>query len=165
MNSGAHTIQECTCKTCGSYLGWRIVKAHEWPEKWKEGNCILELEFLTEEHADDSPLPSPLTTPTKKEYSQEETSLSPTRTRSHIPPLPYSPQLPPIPSSPTATTSTSRSKVRNLHMSKMLGIGHRRSNTDLSKQAQRSQGQRTPVPVPVPAPMPIAVQGSPPRRT
>lgn len=46
MDTGAHTIQELTCTTCSSYLGWKIVRAHEFPEKWKEGNYLLELELL-----------------------------------------------------------------------------------------------------------------------
>ncbi|KAG6911148.1 hypothetical protein DXG01_003888 [Tephrocybe rancida] len=46
MATGAHTMQEITCSTCSSYLGWKIVRAHESSEKWKEGNCLLELENL-----------------------------------------------------------------------------------------------------------------------
>lgn len=39
-------MQEITCLTCSSYLGWKIVRAHEESERWKEGNCLLELENL-----------------------------------------------------------------------------------------------------------------------
>ncbi|KAI0073233.1 yippee-domain-containing protein [Panus rudis PR-1116 ss-1] len=46
MDTGAHTVQEVSCKTCGTKLGWKIVRAYEWPEKWKEGNIILELSLL-----------------------------------------------------------------------------------------------------------------------
>lgn len=46
MATGAHTMQEITCLTCSSYLGWKIVRAHEESERWKEGNCLLELENL-----------------------------------------------------------------------------------------------------------------------
>ncbi|KAG6865368.1 hypothetical protein C0991_003145 [Blastosporella zonata] len=46
MATGAHTMQEITCLSCSSYLGWKIVRAHESTEKWKEGNCLLELENL-----------------------------------------------------------------------------------------------------------------------
>ncbi|OBZ77380.1 hypothetical protein A0H81_02748 [Grifola frondosa] len=46
MNTGAYTIQEFACSTCRSYLGWKIIRAHEEPEKWKEGKCVLELELL-----------------------------------------------------------------------------------------------------------------------
>ncbi|OCH89135.1 hypothetical protein OBBRIDRAFT_694296, partial [Obba rivulosa] len=46
MDTGAHTIQEITCSACSAYLGWKIVRAHEWAEKWKEGGCILELELV-----------------------------------------------------------------------------------------------------------------------
>jgi len=46
MQTGAHVMQEITCSTCSAYLGWKIVKAYEQTEKWKEGNCLLELENL-----------------------------------------------------------------------------------------------------------------------
>ncbi|KAF8070465.1 hypothetical protein FPV67DRAFT_1779822 [Lyophyllum atratum] len=46
MATGAHTMQEITCSSCSSYLGWKILRAHENSEKWKEGNCLLELENL-----------------------------------------------------------------------------------------------------------------------
>ncbi|TFK75412.1 hypothetical protein BDN72DRAFT_757888 [Pluteus cervinus] len=46
MTTGAHTIQEITCSTCTTYLGWKIVRAHERTEQWKEGICLLEVESL-----------------------------------------------------------------------------------------------------------------------
>ncbi|TFK44718.1 hypothetical protein BDQ12DRAFT_673449 [Crucibulum laeve] len=46
MATGAHTMQEINCGGCAVYLGWKIVRAHEETEKWKEGNCLLELENL-----------------------------------------------------------------------------------------------------------------------
>ncbi|KAF8692083.1 hypothetical protein AX14_002629 [Amanita brunnescens Koide BX004] len=46
MVTGAHTMQEITCSQCSTYLGWKIVRAHEHPERWKEGLCLLELECL-----------------------------------------------------------------------------------------------------------------------
>jgi hypothetical protein len=39
-------MQETFCGNCSTYLGWKIVKAHEWTEKWKEGSWLLELENL-----------------------------------------------------------------------------------------------------------------------
>ena len=48
MASGAYTIQEIMCVGCRSYLGWKMVHAHERTERWKEGKHILELEFLEE---------------------------------------------------------------------------------------------------------------------
>lgn len=39
-------MQETFCANCSTYLGWKIVKAHERTEKWKEGNWLLELENL-----------------------------------------------------------------------------------------------------------------------
>jgi len=46
MVTGAHTMQEITCSQCSTYVGWKIVRAHEHPERWKEGLCLLELECL-----------------------------------------------------------------------------------------------------------------------
>ncbi|RDX45409.1 hypothetical protein OH76DRAFT_1408177 [Lentinus brumalis] len=56
MDSGTYTIQEFICKTCEAYLGWRFVRAHDGPERWKEGHFILELDFVQEQgdtHEDD----------------------------------------------------------------------------------------------------------------
>ncbi|KZT64776.1 hypothetical protein DAEQUDRAFT_656357, partial [Daedalea quercina L-15889] len=46
MDTGAHTVQEAACALCGAYLGWKIVRAHEPSEKWKEGRFLLELALL-----------------------------------------------------------------------------------------------------------------------
>jgi len=48
MTSGAYTIQEIVCLGCSSYLGWKMIHAHERTERWKEGKHILELEFIKE---------------------------------------------------------------------------------------------------------------------
>ena len=48
MTSGAYTIQEIVCLGCSSYLGWKMIHAHERSERWKEGKHILELEFIQE---------------------------------------------------------------------------------------------------------------------
>ncbi|KAG6837851.1 hypothetical protein H0H93_016219, partial [Arthromyces matolae] len=55
MATGAHTMQEISCSSCSSYLGWKIVRAHEISEKWKEGNCLLELESLFHDSDDFTP--------------------------------------------------------------------------------------------------------------
>ncbi|KZT23947.1 yippee-domain-containing protein [Neolentinus lepideus HHB14362 ss-1] len=47
MYTGAHTIQELACRRCRGYLGWKILRAHEWSEKWKDGRFLLELAALT----------------------------------------------------------------------------------------------------------------------
>lgn len=39
-------MQEISCSVCSQYLGWKIVRAHERSEKWKEGNSLLELANL-----------------------------------------------------------------------------------------------------------------------
>lgn len=46
MTTGAHTLSEVCCGSCGAYVGWKIVRAHEESERWKEGKFLLELEHL-----------------------------------------------------------------------------------------------------------------------
>jgi len=46
MATGAHTMSEITCGGCHLYLGWKIVRAHEPTERWKEGHFLLELEHM-----------------------------------------------------------------------------------------------------------------------
>ncbi|KAF9071740.1 hypothetical protein BDP27DRAFT_1197273, partial [Rhodocollybia butyracea] len=46
MATGAHTMQELTCSKCSTYLGWKINKASEESERWKEGHFLIELENL-----------------------------------------------------------------------------------------------------------------------
>ncbi|ESK97175.1 yippee zinc-binding protein moh1 [Moniliophthora roreri MCA 2997] len=46
MATGAHTMQEINCAKCAGYLGWKINRAHERSEVWKEGHYLLELENL-----------------------------------------------------------------------------------------------------------------------
>ena len=53
MATGAHTMQEISCGICCVYLGWKIIRAHEKSESWKDGTCLLELENL---HAQSDPL-------------------------------------------------------------------------------------------------------------
>ncbi|KAI0703285.1 hypothetical protein C8Q76DRAFT_632331 [Earliella scabrosa] len=49
MDSGAYTIAEFICASCEAYLGWKFVRAHDGPERWKEGHFILELDLVVEE--------------------------------------------------------------------------------------------------------------------
>jgi hypothetical protein len=44
--TGAHTMQELTCSSCSTYMGWKIVRAHDTSESWKDGNFLLEMEHL-----------------------------------------------------------------------------------------------------------------------
>ena len=46
MRTGAHTVREIRCLRCDAYLGWKILRAHELPERWKNGSFVLEREFL-----------------------------------------------------------------------------------------------------------------------
>ncbi|TFK22556.1 hypothetical protein FA15DRAFT_695619 [Coprinopsis marcescibilis] len=56
MATGAHTMSEITCGSCHIYLGWKILKAHEASERWKEGYFLLELEHLFAKNDDVAPL-------------------------------------------------------------------------------------------------------------
>lgn len=63
MTTGAHTMQEMSCAGCQSYIGWKIVRAHEKSESWKDGQFLLELEMLhleseTTNPSNTSPWPS-----------------------------------------------------------------------------------------------------------
>ena len=65
MDSGTYTIQEFICKNCEAYLGWKFVRAHDGPERWKEGHYILEMDLVqeqesTEDRFADGQQPSPL---------------------------------------------------------------------------------------------------------
>ena len=48
MNSGAYRVQHAACGACGEPLGWKLVRAAEKTEKWKEGFLVLELAALDE---------------------------------------------------------------------------------------------------------------------
>ncbi|KAI0747200.1 hypothetical protein C8Q80DRAFT_1106202 [Daedaleopsis nitida] len=55
MDSGAYTIAEFICTACDAYLGWQFVRAHDGPERWKEGLYILELDFVVSQPLPRSP--------------------------------------------------------------------------------------------------------------
>ncbi|KAJ7462336.1 hypothetical protein B0H11DRAFT_2055262 [Mycena galericulata] len=46
MATGAHTLSEITCSNCTAYLGYKIVRAFEKSERWKESAFLLELAEL-----------------------------------------------------------------------------------------------------------------------
>ncbi|KAF7376168.1 Yippee domain-containing protein [Mycena sanguinolenta] len=50
MQTGAHLLAEITCTTCTAYLGYKIVRAMEASEKWKESRFMLELAELENPH-------------------------------------------------------------------------------------------------------------------
>ena len=74
MNSGAHTMQELTCSKCSTYLGWKINKAFEESERWKEGHYLMELENLCA-RMDPSASPRPRHPPRPASSSSDESSL------------------------------------------------------------------------------------------
>lgn len=49
MVTGVHTVQDISCVLCATRIGWKILIAHDWSEKWKEGKFLLELERLQRE--------------------------------------------------------------------------------------------------------------------
>ncbi|KAJ7770218.1 hypothetical protein DFH07DRAFT_269308 [Mycena maculata] len=46
MATGAHSLSEITCSNCTAYLGYKIVRAFEKSERWKESAFLLELAEL-----------------------------------------------------------------------------------------------------------------------
>jgi len=40
--TGAHTVSDISCRTCGSVLGWKYVAAEEDSQRYKVGKFILE---------------------------------------------------------------------------------------------------------------------------
>jgi hypothetical protein len=46
MQTGAHLLAEITCANCTAYLGYRILRAFEKSERWKESHFLLELAEL-----------------------------------------------------------------------------------------------------------------------
>ncbi|KAF7315638.1 Yippee domain-containing protein [Mycena indigotica] len=46
MQTGAHLLAELNCVNCSQYLGYKIVRAFEQSEKWKESVFLLELAEL-----------------------------------------------------------------------------------------------------------------------
>ncbi|KAF2244862.1 yippee-domain-containing protein [Trematosphaeria pertusa] len=40
--TGAHTVSDISCRTCGSVLGWKYVEAEEESQRYKVGKFILE---------------------------------------------------------------------------------------------------------------------------
>ncbi|KAF8798701.1 hypothetical protein BYT27DRAFT_7122689 [Phlegmacium glaucopus] len=75
MATGAHTMQEITCGTCAVYLGWKIIRAHEKSESWKDGNCLLELENLNVQ-SDDPLMPHDIPPTPRRRSSGSESDYS-----------------------------------------------------------------------------------------
>ena len=48
-----HTVREINCVSCGGYLGWKIVHAHDDSERWKNGSYVLERDFIFMEAVDE----------------------------------------------------------------------------------------------------------------
>ncbi|KAJ7072304.1 hypothetical protein C8F01DRAFT_1103343 [Mycena amicta] len=46
MQTGAHLLAELNCNKCSQYLGYKIVRAFEKSERWKEDRFLLELAEL-----------------------------------------------------------------------------------------------------------------------
>ena len=73
MDSGAYTIQEFICQTCDAYLGWKFARAHDGPERWKEGHFVLELDLVAARDDDGSfPLAPALQQQQQPQYDQHQ---------------------------------------------------------------------------------------------
>ncbi|KAF7321295.1 Yippee domain-containing protein [Mycena kentingensis (nom. inval.)] len=46
MATGAHLLAELNCNTCSQYLGYKIVRAFDKSEEWKQDRFLLELAEL-----------------------------------------------------------------------------------------------------------------------
>ncbi|KAF7288665.1 Yippee domain-containing protein [Mycena chlorophos] len=49
MQTGAHLLSELNCPGCSRYLGYKIVRAFESTEKWKESHFLLEIAELQQD--------------------------------------------------------------------------------------------------------------------
>ncbi|KAF9811499.1 hypothetical protein IEO21_06583 [Rhodonia placenta] len=148
MDTGAHTIAELACASCAAYLGWRVLRAHELSEKWKEGRCILELALLAPLPL--RPLPTPVprpssapsaTTPAPPPASSptQHSLPSPVDTPEPLPlPVP-SPPPPPLPPLTQERESAQRARIANA----MPVLGHRRTATDPHALRGRPHGPRS----------------------
>ena len=122
MNSGAYRVQHAACDVCDVPLGWKLVRAAEPSEKWKEGFLVLELARLDEEAF-------PLT-------PREEALLAP----------------PALSAERSGGASGARREfgsvrsVRSVHFAEgeegMGELGHRRSMSSLSGDRPRPHGPR-----------------------
>ena len=130
MDSGAHTVEEFSCEKCSTLLGWRIVRAHEWPEKWKEGYCVLELSLLEEQISDRSSSPSPSS---NLSVSSDKSSGSEAEGENEVDP-----------------------KVvafnAYLQVASALSKGHRRTTSDIDARRPRPVGPRAITPTPATPP-------------
>ncbi|KAF8210301.1 hypothetical protein K438DRAFT_1710935 [Mycena galopus ATCC 62051] len=54
MQTGAHLLAEIQCTACTAYLGYKILRAFEKSESWKEGRFLLELAELVNPYRDSS---------------------------------------------------------------------------------------------------------------
>ncbi|KAJ7346649.1 hypothetical protein DFH08DRAFT_868933 [Mycena albidolilacea] len=54
MQTGAHLLAEITCTTCTAYLGYKILRAFEKTESWKESRFLLELAELENPYRPDA---------------------------------------------------------------------------------------------------------------
>ncbi|KAI9228696.1 MAG: Yippee/Mis18 [Piptocephalis tieghemiana] len=47
MRTGKHTVRDISCMSCGTYVGWRYVRAWVEAQRYKEGQYILEREAVS----------------------------------------------------------------------------------------------------------------------
>lgn len=143
MDTGAHTVQDCACARCAAFLGWRVARAHEPSEKWKEGRFLLELALLAESSPDPEDVPTPVrltpATPVSEPPTPVSSAPSGTSHASLRPlPLPLPAQLEepaplrPLPRPRSRPSSSDGPADPVAALAERLGQarGHRRSATD-----------------------------------
>ncbi|OSD02547.1 yippee-domain-containing protein [Trametes coccinea BRFM310] len=91
MDSGAYTIQEFICKSCETYLGWKFYRAHDGPERWKEGHFVLELDLVQEQDGTQAQSGEGLSSPLDR-IEEEPQSHPPMQKRSPSAPPPSPPK-------------------------------------------------------------------------
>lgn len=146
MDSGAHTVEEFACLKCSTLLGWRIVRAHEWPEKWKEGYSVLELSLLEESSPSSS---SSLTPPDTPIANITHTTTTTTRRDSSETQYDDEEER----EDPTVVAFNAY-----LQVASALSMGHRRASSEFDSRRPKPVGPRAITPTP-------SLPGTPPRRS
>lgn len=73
--TGAHTVSDVSCASCGSILGWKYVAAEEESQRYKVGKFILETKRITTSSCWESP--PDLNSPVIGKPQEGETELQP----------------------------------------------------------------------------------------
>lgn len=69
--TGAHTVSDISCASCGSVLGWKYVAAEEESQRYKVGKFILETQKTTRSSCWESPPSTDSTAPPNKSRGKD----------------------------------------------------------------------------------------------